>query len=124
MAYGYLDNTGGVLATPDLPGAGALSWAEMVGVSPESPMVGGPAVEGLGAFDVDRGGSRIATLSDAGPTTGPAAGPGVHLLDDWRDLFNFKGSPMPWLLLASLLVLGLMQVRVSARVGGKTTAIG
>jgi hypothetical protein len=39
------------------------------------------------------------------------------MLDDWRDLFNFRGSPMPWLLLFGLAMLGFMDVAVRARVG-------
>jgi hypothetical protein len=126
MAYGFIGDPGGLAATPDIPGLGPLSWAEMAGMSPEHPMVGGPDIAGLGAFDVDRGRSRIVSLPDVGPTAGPVAGPGVNLIDDWRDLFNFRGSPMPWLLLGSVVVLGLMQLRISARVGKSNikTAIG
>lgn len=119
MALGMTEWSG-ALAPADVAGAGEMEWGRMVGIDPGHPAVGGPDVSGLYATDVDRGFSRvITTLPDAGgPATGQMAGaPGVHLLDDWRDLFNFKGSPMPWLLLFVLAMLGVMQLAVAGRVG-------
>lgn len=106
---------------PGDKGDGEMSWQTVSGMNPGSPMVGGPHVPGLGMFDVDRGRARIVTLPGEGgaaPWTGAMAGvPGVELLDDWRDLFNFKGSPMPWLLLLALAALGVAQLSISGRVG-------
>lgn len=113
------------MAPPDVVGAGDMEWSSVSGISASHPLVGGPDVSGLGIFDVDRGRSRIVTTPQGqqGPASGglaatpDGAGAGVALLDDWRDLLNFKGSPMPWLLLASLIVLGFMELRVQARAG-------
>jgi hypothetical protein len=121
MATG-LSESGGVMAPTDVVGAGDASWATVAGLPATDPMVGGPYVEGLGPFDVERGRSRIVTTPEGqqGPATGGlmATPDGIgHTLDSWRDLFNWRGSPMPWLLIAALLVLGFMQLRVEARAG-------
>lgn len=118
MATG-LSWRGGVAAETDVAGAGDYEWAKVSGMKSTHPFVGGPRVEGLGGFDVNRGGTRIVTTAGADEPMGggPLLGPGVHLLDDWRDLFNFRGSPMPWILLLALAMLGFMQFRVATRVG-------
>lgn len=108
----------GAIAPPDNRGAGMLEWSTISGARPEDPGVGGAYVAGLHSLDVDRG-RQIVTLPNAhDPATGAGAGaPGLDQWDDWRDLFNFKGSPMPWLLMLSLIMLGFMDVAVRARVG-------
>jgi hypothetical protein len=118
MALGMTEWSG-TLTGPDDASAGELSWATTSGVPPTSPMVGGPDVAGLGQFDVDRGFSRVVTVPGSGdPASGALAGvPGVELMDDWRDLFNFRGSPMPWLLLLALVMLGVMSMAMQGRVG-------
>lgn len=118
MATG-LTEWSGTLAPTDVPNAGEMSWTSIAGIDPEDPRVGGPHVAGLGAGDVDRGRSRIATMADASqPWTGAGAGtPEGRRMDDWRDLFNFRGSPMPWLLLLALAALGMLQLSVAGRVG-------
>lgn len=118
MASGLVPMSG-TIAPPSDPNAGMASWATISGANAEDPGVGGPYVEGLRSWDVDRGSSRIVTLPGAhDPATGAGAGaPGLHLWDDWRDLFNFRGSPMPWLLLLSLAMLGFMDVAFRARLG-------
>jgi hypothetical protein len=120
MATGTVYQSGGVMAPSDVPYAGVDEWSRMSGMSPMSPLVGGPGVPGgapVSVYSVGERGSRIVTN---GTTAAPAMdphGPGVALLDDWRDVFNFRGSPVPWLLLFSVVMLGLMQLRVSARAG-------
>jgi hypothetical protein len=120
MAVGVPSGWTGVVSNPSVPGAGEMEWQTVSGVSPESPEVGGPYVEGLRSWDADRGGSRVITTipgaHDAASGVGAGA-PDMHMLDDWRDLFNFRGSPMPWLLLFGLAMLGFMDVAVRARVG-------
>jgi hypothetical protein len=114
---------GAIAAHTDVPFAGDAEWSRVSGISPSHPLVGGPRVAGLGAYDVDRGRSMIVTTPEG--QMGPAAGgvaavpdtPGIELVDTWRDLLNFKGSPMPWLLLFALVFLGLMSFRVQARAG-------
>lgn len=119
---------GGVLAPVDVQGAGSLSWAEVAGVRPSSPLVSDGNQLG---WDVN---PRIVTTprGQAGPATGgliatpDGAGVdnGLAQLDDWRDLFNFKGSPVPWILLISLGVLTFAHASVQARAGafGKTAS--
>lgn len=125
MAMGMTEWSGAI-APADVRGAGEAEWQTVSGMSPGNPLVGGPRVAGLGAFDVDRGrGSHpmpgMVTMPGEGgaqPWTGAMAGvPGVELLDDWKDLFNFRGSPMPWLLLLALAALGVAQLSISGRVG-------
>jgi hypothetical protein len=121
MATGTVHQSGGVASPADLPFAGAAEWSAMTGVSPMSPLVGGPGLAGGGGqaslpYNVDGARSRVVTNGTAGPV-GAADAAGMNLLDDWRDVFNFRGSPAPWLLLFILVMLGLMQLRVSARAG-------
>lgn len=124
MPPGMIPAKGAIVA----PGStqGRMDWAAMAGVDAASPMVGGRYVEGLGSRDIDRGRSVIVSTPNAGAAaTGAGAGsPGAALLDDWRDLFNFGGSPMPWLLLLTLAMLGFAQVAVSGRVGPARVAAG
>jgi hypothetical protein len=120
MATGTLYQSGGVAAPSDVPYAGADEWSRMSGMSPLSPLVGGPGVPGgapVMQYTVGEKGSRMVTNGTVGSTAMDPGGPGVALLDSWRDVFNFRGSPVPWLLLFSLIMLGLMQLRVSARAG-------
>lgn len=106
----------GSLATPDVPNAGEMSWATTSGIEAGHPLVTGQ--RGGPAFDPDAGFGRIASLPPGETAAGMAAGaPGVEVLDDWRDLFNFKGSPMPWLLLLSLAALGFVQFGISGKAG-------
>lgn len=124
MTPGMIPARGPIVA----PGTteGRMDWTAMAGVDAASPMVGGRFVEGLNSRDVDRGRSVIVSTPNAGASaSGAGAGaPGVALMDDWRDLFNFSGSPMPWLLLLSLAMLGFAQFAVSARVGPAKAAAG
>jgi hypothetical protein len=126
MAGGMIPARGPIVAAPANSDQGIIDWQLMSGIDAVSPMVGGRFVEGLQPTDVDRGRSVIVSLPNAGASaTGAGAGQsGVHLLDDWRDLFNLSGSPMPWLLLLTLAMLGFAQFAVSARVGPGRAAAG
>jgi hypothetical protein len=88
-------------------------------------------------FNIASENSRIVTTpagqSGAASTGGLASSPtndfaaeGIKQLDDWRDLFNFKGSPMPWLLLLALGVVLFAHASVQARAGafGRKAAVG
>jgi hypothetical protein len=125
MALGLTPSaTGGVMAPADVRGAGELEWAETSGVRPTNPLVGGPQWPG-GAFggadvDVDRGRSILVTTPEgqAANTGGimvPVGHPGMGPIANWREMFDFRGSPMPWLLLAALILLGFMEFRLQAR---------
>lgn len=123
MATG-LSQDGGVVAPPDVRDAGDLEWSTVAGVPPTNPIVSRGRTD-YGGYDPEFSrGDRIVTTPEGqqGPVSGgvmagPDAPPGVALLDDWRDLFNFRGSPMPWLLIFALIFLGFMSFRVEARGG-------
>jgi hypothetical protein len=121
MATGFLQNPGGIMAPSDVYGAGMDAWTRTAGVPPPSSLVGGmgdPSDVWHMPYNVDRGRGRIITNDQAG-LVGPGGGPGAGLLDDWRDILNWRNSPVPWLLVASLAVLGLMQFRLMVRAGGR-----
>lgn len=105
------------MAPADVPYAGADAWSQTTGVSPMSPLVGGPGMIGAGGsqlpYNVDGAHSRIVSNGADPVVQDPASG----VLDDWRDVVNFRGSPIPWLLLFILVMVGFMQLRVSARAG-------
>lgn len=120
--------TGGVLAPADVRGAGSLSWSEVAGVTPGHPLVRDGNTLG---WDTNR---RMVTTPEgqSGPATGGLLAtpdgsdnpPGLDLIDDWRDIFNFKGSPIPWLLLIAIGVLAFANASVQARAGafGRTAS--
>jgi hypothetical protein len=99
---------GGVLSSADVRGAGTTEWANLIGIGPDHPLV---SSEGTGPYLINGNYSRIVTTpagqSGSASEGGLAAVPdgmgrdGLKHLDSWRDLFNFKGSPMPWLLLVT-----------------------
>jgi hypothetical protein len=126
MASGYIGQPGGVMAPADVSGAGLDAWTRTAGIPPMSRLVGGPgdpSDDWHMNFNVDTARGRIVT-NDAPVKTGPMGGPGAKVLEDWRDVFNWKGSPVPWLLLFSLAVLGLMQFRLMVRAGGRRGVSG
>jgi hypothetical protein len=118
------------MAPTDVRDAGDIEWSVTSGISATNPIVSDTRTD-YGGFDADHGRSRIVTTPEGqqGPAGAGAAmaapdAPGVALLDSWRDLMNFKGSPMPWLLILAVLFLGFMQFRVDARarVGKRSAA--
>jgi hypothetical protein len=121
MATGFLSQPFGVMAPSDVPGAGMDAWTRTQGIPPTSALVGGPgdlSDDWHMPYNVDRSRGRIITNDSAG-LVGPQGGPGAGLLDDWRDVLNWRHSPAPWLLLAALAVVGLMQFRLQVRAGGR-----
>src|SRR4051812_33265107 len=122
MAYGLLRS--GVMATPDLASSGSDAWERVAGVPASSSIVGGPGHPDDAnrmPYNVDRSRGRIVTTDTTGIT--PAGGSAASVLDSWRDVFNWQGSPIPWLLLLSLVMLGLMQFRVQTRVGRRKASL-
>lgn len=109
----------GAMATTDAARSPEYEWAVISGANKGAPTVGGPHMAGLMTHDVDRGRSRVvADIGSSEPWTGVGAGtPEGRVMDDWRDLLNFKGSPMPWLLLLVLAALGLVSLSISGRAG-------
>jgi|SRR5690242_15944378 len=116
---------GGVISEADVRGAGEMEWANLVGIRPDHPLVGGSG-PGSWAGPITGEYSRIVTTpaGQAGAATagGLMATPdgyaaGIKHLDDWRDLFNLKGSPAPWLLLVTLAIVFFAHASVQARAG-------
>jgi hypothetical protein len=108
---------GGVLAAADVRGGGDMEWAQLTGIKPGHPLI---------SPHENRNENRMVTTpaGQSGPAgtggvmaTPDGAIPGLNQLDDWRDLFNFKGSPMPWLLLIALGILFFAQASIKARAG-------
>ena len=102
----------GIASTPLVADAGIGQWA----------LLSGAHAAGMGTDPLfghrnllDEHVQRVVTQGP--PPTGPTEGQGVRLLDDWRDVFNWKHSPAPWILVFILVALGLMQFRVMARAG-------
>lgn len=118
---------GGVLAPADVRGAGTISWEEVAGVPAGHPLVS--ETDGMN-FNIAGSHNRIVTTPEG--QMGPASGglvatpetAGMRHVDDWRDVFNFKGSPIPWLLLISIGVLAFAHASVQARAGafGRTAS--
>jgi hypothetical protein len=115
---------GGVIAESDVRGAGEMEWANLVGIRPDHPLIGGSG-PGSWAGTIVGENSRIVTTpaGQAGAATGgvmvtpDGVAAGINHLDDWRDLFNMKGSPAPWLLLVTLGIVFFAHASVQARAG-------
>lgn len=113
MAYG-IDHDVGVMAPSDVAGAGEFEWARTAGVPPSNPLVGGVGWGDFG-LDADVRRSRVVTTPEG--NAGHASSPGTMVIDTWRDVLNFRGSPTPWVLIGAVVILGFMQFRVQARLG-------
>lgn len=99
---------GGLLTMPESPGLGPVTWAQMSGMHPDSPMVGGRGAPS-GGVDPDYKYRRVAVASgDQAP---------VGQRQHFSELLNFRGSPMPWLLLAALAYLGIVHLHLNGRIG-------
>jgi hypothetical protein len=114
MAYGQQQG-GGVFALPDDPSLGAQTWAQMSGVHPDSPLVGGRGAPS-GGIDADYHYRRVAVASPAQQPVGQRA----HA----SEILNFRGSPMPWILLAALGYLGLVHLHVLGKIGPYSGSAG
>jgi hypothetical protein len=114
--YGLDDSW--VMASTPVAHAGDLELA-MSGLSPNAhPLVGGatwgPDGTGMGP---DTGLTWQGGSADAGPPAGWPAGASTRAgLDDWRNALN-PHSPMFWLGLSLLVVVGLLHLQVNTRVG-------
>jgi len=106
MAGGQLQG-GGVFSWPDVPELGYETWAEMSGMAPAHPLVGGFA--GRPAYGQ---GQRQVAVAQPDPTAGVSAGapPRSH----WSELFNLKGNPIGWVLILLIGYLGLTHLHVRA----------
>jgi hypothetical protein len=112
MPFGLDDSW--VAAPPDVAGAGDAAFANS-GVFAH-PAVGGDSwgSDGTGT-QPDSGFSRLVTDDSHGAMTADAKTRAQ--LDDWRDLFNWRHSPTPWIVLGVLVAVGFINLRVNTRVG-------
>lgn len=96
-----------VAAPADVFRAGQSEWERMGGMSADSPLVG---AGGQMPYDIDSAKNRIVTgVGDPDIAS--------RQFDDWRDVINWRDSPVFWVLLFSIIVLGLIQLSLSAKVG-------
>jgi hypothetical protein len=114
---------GGVINPVDLRGKGPMEWAGMTGIAPDHPLVGGGSEAG---YNINERWSRVITqpYSQAGPAADTIAGPEGKALGmgHWRDVFNFRGSAAPWLLLILVGIVYFSHLNLSA--GGSAGGFG
>lgn len=116
MAYGLDTDISGVFAPPQDEGVGYEDWAEMSGMQPAHPLVGGSAgTPGYG------GGQRQVLAADPGTAALAQVAAGSPVRSNWSELFNLKGNPIGWVCIAAILYLGLMHLHVRAGVSGGFT---
>ncbi|HET8978549.1 MAG TPA: hypothetical protein VFN87_10340 [Solirubrobacteraceae bacterium] len=98
-----------MFAVPDVPDVGYQDWATMTGMQPGHPLVGGTAGSpGYGA------GQRQVAVSDPGSAALGQVAAGSPARANWSEVFNLKGNPIGWVLIAALVYLGLMHIHVRA----------
>ena len=88
-------------------GAGVSDWASLVGMD-----IADAGVEHLGGadpfLDPMATSQRVATTQTAAEFSG---------VQHWSDILNWRNSPMPYLLVLVLFMLGVIQLQVAARLG-------
>lgn len=100
---------GGLFTWPEPDDVGYMDWAQMSGMSPAHPLVGGTAGSpGYG------GGQRSVAVSDPGQAAVGQVAAGSPARASWAEIFNLKGNPIGWVLIASIVYLGLMHIHVNA----------
>lgn len=108
---------GGVIDPVDLQGAGNMEWSQMVGVPANSPLVAGGSE--MGPDNIEQRWSRVITQPTAlsGPAADTIATPdgGTTGLGHWTDIFNFKGSAVPYLLLLLVAIVYFSHLKLAAR---------
>lgn len=105
---------GGVIDPTDVRGAGRMEWGGMTGIAADHPLVtgGGPLNN-----NINERWHRVVTkpYSQAGPASGTIATPeGSTGLGNWRDVFNLRGSVVPWLLILLLAIVYFSHLKLSA----------
>jgi hypothetical protein len=112
MAFGQ-DQGGGLLDPPIVQGEGYADWASMSGMHPQNSLVGGNAGSpGYGT------GQRQVALASPGQNNAATLASGSPARANWSEVFNLKGNPIGWVLIASILYLGLMHIHVKADASG------
>jgi hypothetical protein len=104
---------GGLLVSPNVATLGVADWSAMSSMSPAHPLVGGSAGRpGYGS------GQRQVVVSDPSQAQMSTVASGAPARSNWSEIFNLKGNPIGWVLIASILYLGLMHIHVNAGVTG------
>ena len=115
MAFG-LGQQGGLQDPPLLTDVGYQDWTSLGGMDPAHPLVGGTAGQpGYGA------GQRQVAVGDPAAASHATLAAGSPARAHWAELFNLKGNPIGWVLIAAILYLGLMHIHVRAGVAGGFT---
>jgi hypothetical protein len=112
MAGGQMQS-GGLLVSPSVATLGVADWAGMSSMQPGHPLVGGSA--GRPGYE---GGQRQVVVSDPSQAAMSSLAGGAPARGNWSEIFNLKGNPIGWVLIASILYLGLMHIHVNAGVSG------
>jgi hypothetical protein len=112
MATG-LGQDAGAFTWPDVPDVGYQDWAQLTGMQPAHPLVGGNAgTPGYG------GGQRSVAVADPSQAAVSQVAAGSPARASWAELFNLKGNPIGWVLIAAIAYLGLAHIHVNAGVSG------
>lgn len=112
MATGQLQG-GGLFAWPDLPQNGPNEWAQMTGMDPAHPLVGGTSGRpGYGSTA-----TRRVAIADSTQQLGDIAS-GSPARAHFSELANLKGNPIGWVLIIAVLYLGVMHIHVRAGASG------
>lgn len=100
-----------------------MEWAQMVGIAPDHPLVGGGSEMGE---NINQRWSRVVTqpYKQSGPAADTIATPDGSAggLNHWRDLLNFRGSAAPWLLLILIAIVYFSHLKLQA--GGSAGGFG
>jgi hypothetical protein len=112
MAFGQ-GQGGGLQDPPAVQGLGAFDWTSMSGMSPGHTLVGGSA--GRPGYEA---GQRQVFVADPGQAAANTLASGSPARANWSEVFNLKGNPIGWVLIASILYLGLMHIHVRGGVSG------
>jgi hypothetical protein len=100
-----------------------MEWHDMVGIAPDHPLVGGGSEMGE---NINQRWSRVITqpYAQSGPAADTIATPegSTSGMGHWRDVFNFRGSATPWLLVLIVAIVYLSHLKLSA--GGSAGGFG
>jgi hypothetical protein len=117
--FGRNDDAGWTADPTDVVGAGAQSYEDVIGIPASRSMVGGPQWNTSGMVETDVGLQRL-----VGEMAPAATAHGTAMLDDWRDVLNWRDSPAPWILLAILAAIGFVHLRVNTKAGPYHAKLG
>jgi hypothetical protein len=122
MATGVAWTAGFVADPTDVKDAGAMAYADMIGIEPGHALIAGGMAGGSSLYDPDaRFGETGAMVSLPGSDSMYAPASKAH--DNWRDMFD-PHSPAFWVWIFVLAAVGLIGFRVEARGGPARVGAG